>query len=223
MLGRIRPLHDPRRDQVASWWNSGSYIKPLVLACFRCLKRRAVWSLIYKQILFILLLTMERPVIWENEERIPSPSEKLIQKSKEMPYVPIGKFVNKYCVKCSAIAIRLKSSFLGLQNSPGTRGRCIMVIYLMSLYLSSLNRHCWYPGHIGVWCLCIPVPWSHEYITIPHETKSCRARNGCGIDDYWSVIRFKLEKVNVLCVVMPVLCSDSVYMFLYIEHIFLFI
>ena len=43
---------------------------------------------------------MERPVIWENEERIPSPSEKLIQKSKEMPYVPIGKFVNKYCVKC---------------------------------------------------------------------------------------------------------------------------
>ena len=33
---------------------------------------------------------MEGPVIWENEERIPSPSEKLIQKSKEMPYVPIG-------------------------------------------------------------------------------------------------------------------------------------
>ena len=50
---------------------------------------------------------MARPVIWENEERIPSPSEKLIQKSKEMPYVPIGKFVNKCCVKCSAIAIAI--------------------------------------------------------------------------------------------------------------------
>ena len=168
---------------------------------------------------------MERPVIWENEERIPSPSEKLIQKSKEMPYVPIGKFVNQYCVKCSAIAIAIRLKILVPRptKQPGNTRPLYNGHLPVSLYLSYLNRHCWYPGHIGVWCLCIPVPWSHEYITIPHETKSCRARNGCGIDDHWSVIRFKLEKVNVSCVVMPVLCSDSVYMFLYIEHIFLFI
>jgi len=35
---------------------------------------------------------MDRPAIWEREERIPTPSEKLIQKSKEMPFVPLGKY-----------------------------------------------------------------------------------------------------------------------------------
>ncbi len=34
---------------------------------------------------------MEQPARWNNEERLPTPGEKLLRKSKESPFVPLGK------------------------------------------------------------------------------------------------------------------------------------
>ena len=82
---------------------------------------------------------MERPVIWENEERIPSPSEKLIQKSKEMPYVPIGKFV--LCVKSN-----VESMVVGLMLELLDSNQIVIVqwqILTAYRYASGIVFHYW--------------------------------------------------------------------------------